>query len=168
VEAARWNVRIRISRFYRDREVWRLLEREILPQLAAQASSRGENRLRIWCAGCASGEESYTLALVFAFAEVLKDCKPEIMATDADLHLLARASRACYAPSNLRELPKTWRAAFGQTDGGVLSDFTPPKSAKSLASTRLDDDFGFHMDGYILTSNQLNICSCSSVGVPFW
>lgn len=110
--------RISISRFYRDREVWRLLERKILPQLAAQALSRGENRLRIWCAGGASGEEPYTLALVFAFAEALKDCKPEITATDTDPHLLARASRACYAPSSLRELPQTWRIAFGQTDEG--------------------------------------------------
>lgn len=55
------------------------------------------------------------MALVFAFAEALKDCKPEIIATDADSHLLARASRACYAPSSLRELPQTWRVAFGQT-----------------------------------------------------
>ena len=47
----------------------------------------------------------------------------------------------------------------------VLTDFTPSKLAKLLTSTGLDDDFGFHMNGYILTSNKLNIFSCSSVGV---
>ena len=50
----------------------------------------------------------------------------------------------------------------------VYADFTPPKSAKPFASTRLDGDFGFHVDGYIFTANKLNICSCSFVGVLFW
>ena len=47
------------------------------------------------------------------------------------------------------------------------ADITSPKSAKPLALTGLEGDFGFHMDGYISTSNKLNICCCSSVGVLF-
>jgi len=104
--------RVSISRFYRDQGVWRWLERDLLPQLAVQASARGETRLRIWSAGCASGEEPYTLALMFAFGDTPKSCEPEILATDADPHLLARARRACYPGSSLRELPAKWRAAF--------------------------------------------------------
>lgn len=68
--------RVSVSRFYRDQGVWRWLERDLLPQLAVQASARGENRLRIWSAGCASGEEPYTLALKFAFSEVLVILRP--------------------------------------------------------------------------------------------
>jgi hypothetical protein len=49
----------------------------------------------------------------------------------------------------------------------IKADFTSAKSAKSLASARLAGNFGFHMGGYILTSNKLNICFCSSVGVLF-
>jgi chemotaxis protein methyltransferase CheR len=103
---------VSISRFYRDQGVWRWLERNLLPQLVAQASVRGETRLRIWSAGCASGEEPYTLALIFALADMAKSGEPEILATDADPHLLARARRACYPGSSLRELPAKWRAAF--------------------------------------------------------
>ena len=53
--------RITISRFYRDREVWESLRRRALPALAAAAGERGDGVLRAWSAGCASGEEPYTL-----------------------------------------------------------------------------------------------------------
>jgi len=105
--------RISISRFYRDQGVWRTLECEILPRLAERARVRGETRLRIWSAGCASGEEPYTLALLFAFNhERLSECAPEILATDSDPHLLERARRACYPATSLRDVPDSWRAAF--------------------------------------------------------
>ena len=104
--------RISISRFYRDRGVWWDLQHRLLPSLAAQALARGETRLRIWSAGCASGEEPYTLALMFALGAVSPACEPEIIATDADPRLLARARRACYPPGSLRDLPPVWRAVF--------------------------------------------------------
>ena len=80
--------RISISRFYRDQGVWRTLECEILPRLADRARARGETRLRIWSAGCASGEEPYTLALMFALGEAPADFEPAVVATDADPHRL--------------------------------------------------------------------------------
>jgi chemotaxis protein methyltransferase CheR len=105
--------RISISRFYRDQGVWRTLEREILPRLADRARARGETRLRIWSAGCASGEEPCTLALLFAFSHGgLTECAPEILAPDSDPHLLDRARRACYPATSLRDVPERWRAAF--------------------------------------------------------
>ena len=57
--------RITISRFYRDREVYRFLADTVLPELAAQASSDGETTVRCWSAGCCAGEEPYTLALIW-------------------------------------------------------------------------------------------------------
>jgi chemotaxis protein methyltransferase CheR len=104
--------RISISRFYRDQGVWQMLERGILPHLAERARTRGEGRLRMWSAGCASGEEPYTLALVFAFGEALSNCPREILATDADPHLLQRARRACYPATSMRDVPERWRTAF--------------------------------------------------------
>jgi chemotaxis protein methyltransferase CheR len=81
---------------------------------AAQVSAHGDTRLRIWSAGCASGEEPYTLALVLALGRTRADCESEIVATDADPCLLRRAGRACYPESSLRELPTPWRTAFRQ------------------------------------------------------
>jgi chemotaxis protein methyltransferase CheR len=97
---------ITISRFYRDREVWERLEREVLPALAAQG-----DRVRCWSAGCASGEEPYTLALLWneALAPRFPGVEIEILATDVDPAVLDRAGRAAYSWSSLRELPDAWR-----------------------------------------------------------
>ncbi len=120
-EAEEWErldglCRISISRFSRDQGVFRCLERQLLPRLAMQALAEGKTRLRIWSAGCASGEEPYTLALMWAFAAPVPGREPEIVATDVEPHLLARARRACYPPSSLRELPGAWRSAFERQD----------------------------------------------------
>jgi chemotaxis protein methyltransferase CheR len=108
------------SRFYRDRGVFAVVEREILPALAADAVARNEDRLRAWSAGCASGEEPYTLALVWrlAAAEAFPGLALDVLATDVEPAVLARARRACFPASSLRELPPGWREqAFERRDG---------------------------------------------------
>jgi chemotaxis protein methyltransferase CheR len=90
---------ITISRFYRDRSVFSALEHDVMPALMD-----GRDRLRAWSAGCASGEEPYTLALIRPDAEIL--------ATDVDPTMLARARAAEYEASSLRELPAAYREGF--------------------------------------------------------
>ncbi len=104
--------RISISRFYRDRGVFDCLRAEVLPALAQTARGRGEAALRIWSIGCASGEEPYSLSLLWQLE--LQDRFPEvdctIVATDADSRLLDRSRRGCYPDSSLKDLPPDWRA----------------------------------------------------------
>ncbi|MFH2008614.1 MAG: CheR family methyltransferase [bacterium] len=114
--------RITISRFYRDRGVWERLAEGELPQLAGAAQSRDNRTLRCWCAGCASGEEPYTLSLVWHHCLVPRfpDVQLAILATDIDPHLLERARRAEYPAGSLRELPPQWReASFIETTDAV-------------------------------------------------
>jgi chemotaxis protein methyltransferase CheR len=111
---------VTISRFYRDRAVFDALRDTLVPRLAEDAIARGDVRLRAWSAGCASGEEPYTLAMLWHL--VLAPRYPalglEIIATDFDEGVLARAARGCYEASSLRELPTEWaRAAF---EGGCV------------------------------------------------
>lgn len=103
--------RITISRFFRDQEVYGLLTRRILPQIAAHAGRHAENTLRIWSAGCASGEEPYSLAILWKidWQKKFQDFGLRILATDADPLLLRRARAACYPFSSLKNLPETWR-----------------------------------------------------------
>jgi chemotaxis protein methyltransferase CheR len=108
--------RISISRFFRDRGSFERLAEEILPRLADTASGA----LRCWSVGCASGEEPYSLRLIWAFC--LQSRFPavalEILATDADPGLLERARLACYPASSLRELPRDWiERAFERSEG---------------------------------------------------
>lgn len=118
--------RITISRFCRDRNVFDRLGAEVLPALIRRAKKKGDKTVRCWSAGCASGEEAYTLALFWNF--IVRDKFPgmdiRIVATDTDPVVLKRAERACYPPSSLKELPVSWLAsAFGQRDGEYcLSD----------------------------------------------
>ena len=56
---------ISISRFYRDQSIFQYLENALLPRLARLVIGRGESELRCWSAGCAGGEEPYTLAIVW-------------------------------------------------------------------------------------------------------
>ena len=111
--------RVTISRFYRDRAIFDAIRERVLPGLAAGALSRGQSTLRAWSAGSASGEEAYTLALIWNL-EVAPRFAPlalEIVATDADPHILERARRARYPGSSLVELPQGWRAvAFDRED----------------------------------------------------
>jgi chemotaxis protein methyltransferase CheR len=112
--------RVTISRFWRDRAVFDRLRDDLLPALAALARARGEGALRCWSAGCASGEEPYSLSLAFRLAVLPRfpGMEIEILATDADPGVLSRARLARYPPGALRELPPGWgEAAFEPADG---------------------------------------------------
>jgi chemotaxis protein methyltransferase CheR len=110
---------IPISRFYRDRAVFDALGDAILPELAERAAARAPAEVRCWSAGCASGEEPYTVSLVWdqRVGPQYPQTRLAIVATDVDEHLLERARAACYAKSSLRELPDAWiDRAFDRRD----------------------------------------------------
>lgn len=109
---------IPVSRFYRDRGVYDALERRVLPVLVETAAPRPA--IAAWSAGCASGEEPYTLALIWAIR--LQPRFPaaglRIVATDSDAKVLARARAGRYASSSLKELPGDLRMlGFEEQDG---------------------------------------------------
>lgn len=111
--------RVTITRFYRDRRTFQILEQEILPQLADRHRS-SESPIRIWSAGCASGEEPYTIALIWALRleQFARTVPLEILATDTDPVLLARAGRARFPASVLKDLPPDLRGSgFTERDG---------------------------------------------------
>ena len=101
-DPAEWAVlerlcRITISRFWRDRGLFEALRDEVLPALGPGVVA--------WSAGCASGEEPYSLVLAAGEAGV----GLRVLATDVDPVLLERARRARYPESSLRELPPELR-----------------------------------------------------------
>lgn len=98
---------ITISRFYRDRPVFEALALEILPALARAAIARHTTRLCGWSIGCASGEEAYTIVMLWAacLAPHFPDLRLYITATDIREEQLERAIAARYPTSSLKELP---------------------------------------------------------------
>jgi len=93
---------IGVTRFFRDTAAWRLLGKEALPKLLADRPAGSV--LRAWVAGCSTGEEAYTLAMVFL--EALERAKPvanislQIYATDLDKDAIDKA-RQGYFPENI-------------------------------------------------------------------
>ena len=102
--------RVTISRFFRDRGFFAVLASTVLPDLARTAHESGETSLRCWSAGCASGEEAYSVALLWHYqiAAAWPAVALEITATDVDPVLLDRAVRACYPSTSVKEVPVDW------------------------------------------------------------
>ncbi|MEY2533666.1 MAG: chemotaxis protein methyltransferase CheR [bacterium] len=115
---------ITISHFARDRAVFAALQDSVLPALAGAARSAGRERLRAWSAGCASGEEPASLALLWNLALGPRHPGLElaIVATDVGDAVLQRARRGVYAAASLRELPPEWvERGFDRLAGGALA-----------------------------------------------
>lgn len=104
-------VRVVVTRFYRDRAVFDCLYQRLLPQRINDIRAGGGERLRAWCIGCASGEEPYTLSLLWNHlsAAQRRGMELEILATDSDDRLLQRAMTACYPYGSIKALPVGWQ-----------------------------------------------------------
>ena len=102
--------RITISRFYRDRGVFDFLGEEILPELAGAALGRGRDEVRCLSAGCASGEEAYTLLFLAQAGRFARfaNVRMRLLATDADEQMLRRARQARYPASSVKDVPLDW------------------------------------------------------------
>ena len=93
---------VSISRFFRDRELWRALESIVFPEICGAT----KNSVRIWSSGCARGEEPYSIAIawdVFTRASELHR-HLDLWATDANPEWLSKAKAGVYARSSLKEV----------------------------------------------------------------
>jgi len=109
---------INVTSFFRDPEAWESLARDFLPRVLERRS--GREPIRVWSAGCASGEETYTLAMVLAealgrerFHEQVK-----IYATDVDEEALLQARTAAYTERDLEAVPEALRGQYFEAQGG--------------------------------------------------
>jgi len=111
VDPAEWRAfdqccHITISRFFRDRSVFEILRKQVLPDIATRVAHE-KRAAHIWSAGCASGEEPYTLKIIWdrEVARSVPGAPVSIVATDVDETVLARARHGWFEPTSLRELP---------------------------------------------------------------
>ncbi|GLW90506.1 CheR family methyltransferase [Actinokineospora globicatena] len=96
---------INVTSFFRDPETWDYLRSVTIPALVGRRKSQAP--VRIWCAGCAAGQEAYTLAMAFAEelgAEQFRQ-RVKIYATDVDEQALTQARQAVYTPGEVESVP---------------------------------------------------------------
>ena len=112
---------INVTGFFRDAETWTYLQREVMPELLALAEAARE--IRVWSAGCATGEEAYSLAIAFAEAlgvdETAKRVK--IYGTDVDNDALRDARMGVYTPKNLDSMPPELRDKYFEQTGSQFA-----------------------------------------------
>jgi two-component system CheB/CheR fusion protein len=109
---------INVTGFFRDAEAWEYLRTDVLPALLATKSPT--EPLRVWSAGCASGEEAYTLAIVLA--EMLGTAefrdRVKIYATDVDEEALTHARHGTFSDREVRGIPPELLEKYFEPSGG--------------------------------------------------
>src|SRR5262249_6842302 len=102
--------------FFRDPDAWNYLAEHLLPDLLRH---RQNEPLRAWSAGCATGEEAYTLAMIFAETLGIEEFRDrvKIYATDVDEEALTHARHATYAARDLNAVPEDLREKYFEASG---------------------------------------------------
>lgn len=150
---------IKVTEFFRDRELFDTLRRETLPRLIEDARNNSKE-IRIWSAGCATGEEAYSIAVLIADAlgEELNQFTVRIFATDLDPQAIAFARRGIYSRASLASAPPDLvERYFSQLDG----DFEVQKRVRSLVV------FGQHDLGRRAPFPHMDLVLCRNVLIYF-
>jgi two-component system, chemotaxis family, CheB/CheR fusion protein len=109
---------INVTGFFRDAEAWEYLSAEILPGILTAKAPDGV--IRVWSAGCASGEEAYTLAMILAEALGVEEFRHrvKVYATDVDEEDLTHARHATYDERQVRDVPAPLLERYFDQAGG--------------------------------------------------
>jgi two-component system, chemotaxis family, CheB/CheR fusion protein len=112
---------INVTGFFRDAETWTFLQREIMPELLADIDPARE--IRVWSAGCASGEEAYSLAIAFSEALGIEESakRVKIYGTDVDDEALRDARVGLYSAKALERLSSELRDKYFEQNGAQFA-----------------------------------------------
>ncbi len=97
-----------LTSFFRENHHFTFLARTVVPELVR----RGQRGIKVWSAGCSTGEEPYSIAMTLAEACAPQHLKWELLATDLDTDVLARAARGVYGMDRVEDLPEALKKRF--------------------------------------------------------
>lgn len=104
--------------FFREDFQLRTFVEEILPELRKRKEQEGKRQLRIWSAGCSSGEEPYTLAMLLLDQPWLQSWRVEVIGTDISQRVLQMARQGLYSETSFRTTDQVYkRRFFTEVDG---------------------------------------------------
>ncbi|NMH58878.1 chemotaxis protein CheB [Alteromonas ponticola] len=146
---------INVTDFFRDREAFEMLDSKVLANIVDEIDE-GED-VRVWVAGCASGEEAYTLAMLLTeqIEKSGKDVGLRIFATDIDTDAIQTARRGSYPSSIIAELPKPFiDKYFDMTSDGYATIRSKIRDKISFAQQNVFSDPPF---------SKLHLVSCRNL-----
>ncbi|MEM7590885.1 MAG: CheR family methyltransferase [Cyanobacteria bacterium P01_A01_bin.83] len=108
---------LNVTAFFRDRAAWDYLKTEIIPRIIDDKSK--SEPIRLWSAGCATGEEAYSLAILFAEALGIKQfCRRvKIYATDLDESAIQKGRQALYSAKSIETIQVEWQNKYFEPKG---------------------------------------------------
>jgi two-component system CheB/CheR fusion protein len=109
---------INVTAFFRDEAPWQVLRDKVIP--AMLAAKKASDAVRVWSAGCASGQEAYSVAMLFAEAmgsDAFRE-RVKVYATDVDEDALNQARLAAYSPKEIEELDPALRGKYFELAAG--------------------------------------------------
>jgi len=117
IDALLKDLLISVTNFFRDKKAFEVIENEVLPVLIKGKTA--ENQLRIWVAGCATGEEAYSLGILCAekLSGITNGVKVQIFATDIDETAIAQAREGLYSINDLADVSTDRLARFFIKEG---------------------------------------------------
>lgn len=147
VEALFRDLLVEVTSFFRDPQAFEILRRDVIPTIV-EGVQTGDH-VRVWVPGCATGEEAYSLAMLFQEAASRKTPRPEVkvFATDVFRHSLETASIGIYSPESLNRVPADLRARYFLRHGDLyqvsqeirkLVVFAPHDITKDPPFTKID------------------------------
>ncbi len=150
---------IKVTEFFRDPKVFDFLRDQTLPLLIGEARKHGR-QLRVWSAGCSTGEEAYSLAITLseALGNETGAVDVRVFATDIDSAAIAFARRGLYPPAALQNVSPILRTRyFVKSDGGY-------DVAKSIRAMMI---FGEHDLGARAPFPRIDLILCRNVLIYF-
>jgi len=115
---------------FREFEQLAVFAEHCLEEVCVRKEKTGDKKIRIWCAGCSTGEEAYTLAIILSeMLDSLNNWDVKILATDIDTTVLSKAKKGVYSPRSVKDVPDEYLEKYLQVSG---PNFLVKKSLKKL------------------------------------
>ena len=151
--------------FLREISCFEILEKQVIPEIIKNRQGK-EQRLRIWSAGCATGEEAYSLAILLdKMAETLRGWKISILATDINPLVLNKAREGVYTNWSFRKTPPDFRENyFRRTEDGRFALIPKIKEMVTFSSLNLISDSYSSLGA---DTNAMDVIFCRNVLMYF-
>jgi chemotaxis protein methyltransferase CheR len=133
--------------FFREDYQLRSFEEEVLPMLAEQ--TRARRRLSIWSAGCSTGEEAYTIAMLVDRCGLFRDTEVRVFGSDISKRCIAAARRGFYGPTSFRVLPEAVRKNYFEARAGGATVVDRIRALCHFGQMNLLDDERARMVGRV-------------------
>ena len=147
--------------FFREEYQLKTFAEEILPEIRKRKEAEGNRSLRIWSAGCSSGEEPYTLAMLLLDQPWLNSWQVEIIGTDISQKVLSKARQGEYSEASFRNTDPVYRHRFFEENSGKMQIGDNVKSLVTISHLNLFDQARVALLG------KMDIVFCRNVIIYF-